>query len=262
MQRLTERPSKFGATLIYPESAPRGWTPTFVRANGGVMVDPNDDTRCLLDQPAALGALQWHRDRTFKDHIAMPFPELPGTGGNTARITERSRRAPSGLRRGVLAAGPDGAGGPGAGWSGTSAGAQEGEALDAGHDGRVGGLAGHEGAGRGVGVHALAAGRRVVRDHDGDGGADPGAHLAARQVGHPGAEGVPGAAGKEREGVHGAGQGEWADPSGFFRYHKDALDILEPAFAASVRDNQENVTTAMREITKRINDTQKQRAGG
>lgn len=40
----------------------------------GWFVDPNDDTRCLLDQPPAIEALQWVHDRIWRQNVA-PQPE-------------------------------------------------------------------------------------------------------------------------------------------------------------------------------------------
>ena len=50
--------------------------------NGGFIVDPNDDTKCLLDQPAALEALQWVHDRIWRQNIA-PQPQQRGSANLT-----------------------------------------------------------------------------------------------------------------------------------------------------------------------------------
>jgi multiple sugar transport system substrate-binding protein len=42
--------------------------------NGGWVVDPSDDLKCVLDQPPALEALQWVQDRIWKDNVA-PQPQ-------------------------------------------------------------------------------------------------------------------------------------------------------------------------------------------
>jgi len=57
---------------------------------------------------------------------------------------------------------------------------------------------------------------------------------------------------------------KWADPGGFFRFHKDALDILGPAMNRAVRDNQESVEIVFREAARQVNAVQaelKARAG-
>jgi multiple sugar transport system substrate-binding protein len=52
-----------------------------VRANGGDILSP-DEKRCVLDQPAAVEAIQWNADLRLK-HRVVPGPEE--TGGQTSR---------------------------------------------------------------------------------------------------------------------------------------------------------------------------------
>lgn len=56
--------------------------------NGGWIVDPNDDTKCLMDQPAALEALQWIHDRIWRQNVA---PQPPQRGG--ANLMREGRAA-------------------------------------------------------------------------------------------------------------------------------------------------------------------------
>lgn len=49
-----------------------------LNANGGHMVDPKDDTKCLLEQKPALDALQWIRDRMWADNVAIQRPQEQG----------------------------------------------------------------------------------------------------------------------------------------------------------------------------------------
>jgi hypothetical protein len=52
---------------------------------------------------------------------------------------------------------------------------------------------------------------------------------------------------------------KWADPSGFFRYHQDALDILTPVFNKVLRDGDDSVDVAFKEATRQVNTTQAQK---
>jgi hypothetical protein len=52
---------------------------------------------------------------------------------------------------------------------------------------------------------------------------------------------------------------KWADPSGFFRYHQDALDILTPAFNKVLRDGEDAVDVAFKEAARQVNATQAQK---
>jgi ABC-type glycerol-3-phosphate transport system substrate-binding protein len=46
--------------------------------NLGAVVDANDDLRCVLDQPPALEAMQWHQDRVWRDNCAPQPPQRTG----------------------------------------------------------------------------------------------------------------------------------------------------------------------------------------
>lgn len=56
--------------------------------NGGAVVDPSDDTRCLMDQQPALDALQWVHDRMWRQNVAPQPPQRAGAdlarGGKVA----------------------------------------------------------------------------------------------------------------------------------------------------------------------------------
>lgn len=47
-----------------------------VRQNGGVVIDPNDDTLCLLDQPAAISAIQYWADFVHRLRISPTSAQL------------------------------------------------------------------------------------------------------------------------------------------------------------------------------------------
>lgn len=259
MQRLTERPTKFGATLISLIS-PSRVDATFVRENGGQMVDPNDDTKCLLDQPAALGALQWHRDRTFKDHFAMGFPELPGTGGNTARITQQFaagtvgsfvegswRLAPMALE---VPAGVE--------WDITPVPRKSKRSTLATTDGWA--------VYRGTKVPDEAW--EFMRWLQGDEWSD----IMMGTVGLTPArisqldkwaslvlKAYPVLQGKNVQAFTAPAKEKWADPSGFFRYHQDALDVLTPVFNKVLRDGEDAVDVAFKEAARQVNAVQAQK---
>ena len=259
MQRLTERPSKFGSTLISLIS-PSRVDATFVRANGGVMVDPNDDTRCLLDQPAALGALQWHRDRTFKDHFAMSFPELPGAGGNTARITQQfSAGAVGSFVEGSWRLAPMALEVPaGVEWDITPVPRKAKRSTLATTDGWavyrgtkvpdeawefMRWLQGDEWSEIMMGTVGLTPARISQLDKW--------ATLVLKAY--------PVLQGKNVQAFTAPAKEKWADPSGFFRYHQDALDILTPAFNKVLRDGEDAVDVAFKEAARQVNATQAQK---
>jgi multiple sugar transport system substrate-binding protein len=71
MRRLTDpAQEQFGADIntAIPRLQER------IIQNGGWVVDPDDDTRCLLDQPPALEALRWVQERIWRDNVA-PQPQ-------------------------------------------------------------------------------------------------------------------------------------------------------------------------------------------
>jgi hypothetical protein len=53
----------------------------------------------------------------------------------------------------------------------------------------------------------------------------------------------------------------YAEPEEFFRFHKDASDILDAAYNDSVRDNKANVSTTVKESAQRVTAVEKQKAG-
>ncbi|HEX2185733.1 MAG TPA: extracellular solute-binding protein [Chloroflexota bacterium] len=70
MARLTDRDrEQFGGQL--GSNLPR--LQERIIQNGGWVVDPNDDLQCLLDQPPALEAMQWHHDRMWRENV-VPQP--------------------------------------------------------------------------------------------------------------------------------------------------------------------------------------------
>ena len=67
------------------------WDRLQVHVNGwgGHFVDPDDTTRCLMDAPEALKALDWIRARIWDDRVMPPFPEMDGLGTSQAFASGR-----------------------------------------------------------------------------------------------------------------------------------------------------------------------------
>ena len=257
MRRLSVAPDRFGAELL---TLTRSRSLMLILQNNGNQVDPKNDLVCTLDQPAAIEAWQWLNDRMWKDHTAIQNPEAATFGknfterfasGKIAMFVEGSWRlapmaleVPAGVEWDVAVlpkkakrstrATTDGWGI----WKGSKNADDSWEFMKW--------LQGDDWYEIMMGVVGLTPARISQQDK------------WVQVVG----KSYPALAGKNLKAFTDAVKQRYAEPEQFFRFHKDATDILEPAFAASVRDNQENVTTTMREITKRINDTQKQRAGG
>jgi len=74
-----------------------GFLSQIVWSWGGEVVDPKDNSICLLDQPAALDALQYVQDLIWKQHIAPQPTEVTALGkdafGNARFATEESGSA-------------------------------------------------------------------------------------------------------------------------------------------------------------------------
>ena len=258
MQKLTERPGKYGATLVSLLS-PSRVDANLIRANNGLMVDPTDDTKCVIDQPAALAALQWHRDRTWKDRFAMPFPELPGTGGNTARITQ-------GFAAGTIASFVEGSWRlapmaleipPGVEWDIALVPKKAKRSTLATTDGWavyrgskipdeawefMRWLQGDEWYEIMMGVVGLTPARISQ--------IDKWTGLVVKAY--------PALQGKNVQAFTTPAKEKWADPSGFFRFHQDALGILTPAFNKVLRDGEDAVDVAFKEAARQVNAVQAQ----
>jgi len=258
MRRLTERPDKYGMALVTLLSLSRVDT-NLIRANNGYMVDPNNDTRSLIDQPPALAALNWHHDRTWRDRFSVPFTEVQG--GTTAWVTQAfaagrvamfvegswrlapmAREIPPGvewdmavvprkLRRSTLAT-TDGWGI----WRGT-------RKADAAWE-FMKWLQGDEWNEIFMGIVGLTPARVSLMDRW--------AGLVVKAY--------PQLQGKNLAAFTIPAKEKWADVGGFFRFHQEALDILNPAFQKSVRDGKEAVDSTMKEAARQVNAVQAQLA--
>jgi multiple sugar transport system substrate-binding protein len=256
MRRLTGQPDRFGAELL---TLSRSRALMLVLQNGGSMVDPKDDTVCILDQPAAIEAWQWINDRAWKDHTSIQNAEAAQFGknvterfstGKVASFVEGSWRMapmalevasgvewdvavlPKGKAKRSTRATTDGW----AIWKGSKNADESWEFMKW--------LQGDDWYELMMGVVGLTPARISQQDK------------WVQVIG----KAYPQLASKNLKAFTDAVKQRYAEPEQYFRFNKEATDILDPAYNAAVCDNQENVPTTMREISKRITDVQKQRA--
>ncbi|HEX2183969.1 MAG TPA: sugar ABC transporter substrate-binding protein [Chloroflexota bacterium] len=258
MRRLTVAPDRFGAELL---TLSRSRALMLILQNGGHLVDPRDDTLCVVDQPPALEALQWINERAWKDHTAVQNPEAATLGqnvtqrfssGKVATFIEGSWRLapmalevqpglewdvaplPKGKVKRSTRATTDGW----AIWQGS-------KQPDAAWE-FMRWLQGDDWYEIMMSVVGLTPARLSKQDKW--------VSLIAKAY--------PQLASKNLKAFTDAVKQRYAEPEEFFRFHKDATDILDPAYNDTVRDNKENVSTTFKEVAKRVTDVQKQRAGG
>jgi ABC-type glycerol-3-phosphate transport system substrate-binding protein len=256
MRRLTIPPDRFGAELL---TLNRSRSLMLIRQNDANMVDPRDDTVCVLDQPAAIEAWTWINERMWKDHTAIQFPEAGTYGKNVTerfatgkiatfiegswRLAPMALEVPPGVewdvaplpkkvRRSTRAT-TDGWGI----WQGSK---QPDEAWEF-----MKWLQGDDWYEIMMGVVGLTPARISQQDK----------WVALISKAYPQL------ANKNLKAFTDAVKQKYAEPEQFFRFHKDATDIIDPAYNTAVRDNKENVSTTMREIARRVTDVQRQRAG-
>jgi multiple sugar transport system substrate-binding protein len=257
MRRLTVGPDRFGAELL---TLSRTRSLMLILQNGGHLVDPKDDTLCVVDQPAALEAMQWINERAWKDHTAVQNPEAAGLGqnvtqrfstGKVATFIEGSWRLapmavevqpglewdvaplPKGKVKRSTRATTDGW----AIWQGSKH-PDEAWAF-------MRWLQGDDWNEIMMSVVGLTPARLSLQDK----------WVALISKAYPQL------ASKNLKAFTDAVKQKYAEPEEFFRFHKDATDVLDPAYNDTVRDNKDNVSTTFKEVAKRVTDVQKQRAG-
>jgi multiple sugar transport system substrate-binding protein len=257
MQKLKVGTDRFGAELL---TISRSRALQLILSNGGHLVDPKDDTVCVADQPVALESLQWINDRAWRDHSAIQNPEASQFGknvterfatGKVASFIEGSwRLAPMALEV------P-----PGVEWD--VAPIPKGK-LKRSTRATTDGWAIYRGA------KQPDAAWEFMRWLQGDEwyeimmsvvGLTP-ARISQQDkwvqlIG----KAYPQLATKNLKTFTDAVKQKVAEPEEFFRFQKDATDILDPAYNESVRDNKSNVATATREAAQRVTAVQKQKAG-
>lgn len=256
MQKLKVGTDRFGAELL---TISRSRALQVILANGGHLVDPKDDTVSLLDQPAALDSLQWINDRAWKDHSAIQNPEAATYGknvterfstGKIASFIEGSWRVapmalevnpalewdvapiPKGKTKRSTRATTDG-------WAIYKGSKTPDAAWDF-----MRWLQGDEWYEIMMSVVGLTPARLSQQDK------------WVQLVG----KAYPQLASKNMKAFTDAVKQKYAEPEEFFKFHKDATDILDPAYNDSVRDNKSAVSITMKEASQRVTAVQKQRA--
>lgn len=257
MRRLTAPPDRFGAELI---TLSRSRALMLQLQNGGHLVDPKDDLTCVIDQPASLEALQWINERAWKDHTAIQNPEAANYGksvterfsvGKVATFIEGSWRLapmavevqpgvdwdvaplPKGKAKRSTRATTDGW----AIWQGSKNPDTAWEYMKY--------LQGDDWGEIMMSVVGLTPARISQQE---------------KWVSLIG-KAYPQLANKNLKAFTDAVKQKYAEPEEFFRFHKDATDIIDPAYNNSVRDNKENVSTTFKEVAARVTAGQKQKAG-
>jgi multiple sugar transport system substrate-binding protein len=257
MNKLKVGTDRFGAELL---TMSRSRALQIILSNGGHLVDPKDDTVSVLDQPAALESLQWINDRAWRDHSAIQNQEASQYGknvterfstGKVASFIEGSwRLAPMALEV------P-----PGVDWDvapmpkgkvkRSTRATTDGWAIfrgtkvpDAAWD-FMRWLQGDDWYEIMMSVVGLTPARLSQQDR------------WVQLVG----KAYPQLASKSLKTFTDAVRTKVAEPEEFFKFHKDATDILDPAYNESVRDNKVNVSTSIKEASTRVTAVQKQRAG-
>jgi multiple sugar transport system substrate-binding protein len=88
MQRLTHDQDGDGKTDLWGSMIDVSWERIQVHVNawGGHLADPNDPTRCVMGEPAALQALEWLRARMWDDKVMATVLDVQKMGTSEAFI--------------------------------------------------------------------------------------------------------------------------------------------------------------------------------
>lgn len=91
MQRLTHDRDGDGKTDLWGSMIDVSWERIQVHINawGGHLADPNDPTRCLMAEPAALQALEWLRARMWDDKVMATPLDVQKMGTREAFVAEK-----------------------------------------------------------------------------------------------------------------------------------------------------------------------------
>jgi multiple sugar transport system substrate-binding protein len=86
MKKLTHDTNGDGRTDIWGSMLDVGWDRLQVHINawGGHIVDPGDPTKCVIDSPEALAALDWVRARMWDDKVMATFTDVNNVGTQAA----------------------------------------------------------------------------------------------------------------------------------------------------------------------------------
>jgi len=91
MQRLTRDRDGDGKTDLWGSMMDISWERIQVHVNawGGHLVDPNDPTRSLMGEPAAMQAMEWLRARMWDDKVMAAPLDVQKMGTSEAFIAQR-----------------------------------------------------------------------------------------------------------------------------------------------------------------------------
>ena len=86
MRRLTHDRDGDGGTDLWGSMIDVSWDRIQIHVNGwgGHLVDPEEPTRCLMDQPEAMEALEWLRARMWDDKVMATFLDVQSLGTRDA----------------------------------------------------------------------------------------------------------------------------------------------------------------------------------
>jgi multiple sugar transport system substrate-binding protein len=86
MKKLTRDTNGDGVTDIWGSMIDIGWDRLQVHINawGGHIVDPADPTKCDIDSPQSLAALEWVRARMWDDKVMATFTDVNNVGTSAA----------------------------------------------------------------------------------------------------------------------------------------------------------------------------------
>ena len=86
MIRLTHDRDEDGRTALWGSMIDVSWDRIQIHVNGwgGHLVDPEEPTRCLMDQPKAMEALEWLRARMWDDKVMATFLDVQSLGTRDA----------------------------------------------------------------------------------------------------------------------------------------------------------------------------------
>ncbi len=91
MKRLTHDRDDDGQTDLWGSMIDISWDRVQMHINGwgGRMVDPEDPTSCMMDEPEAIAAMEWIRARMWDDKVMATFLDVQNVGTQQAFIDGR-----------------------------------------------------------------------------------------------------------------------------------------------------------------------------
>ena len=91
MKRLTHDRDGDGRTDLWGSMVDISWERIQMHVNGwgGHIVDPQDSTKCMMDDPEAIDAMEWIRARMWDDKVMATFLDVQNVGTQQAFIEGR-----------------------------------------------------------------------------------------------------------------------------------------------------------------------------